>query len=44
VSRVQLTGDGHRQYLQAVDNVFGDDVDCAMLNKMYDPAPGGERR
>lgn len=43
-NRVQLTSDGHRPYLQAVDTVFGDDVDYAMLHKMYGPAPGGERR
>ncbi len=34
-NRVQLTTDGHRPYLQAVDNAFGDDVDYAMLQKIY---------
>lgn len=43
-NRVQLTSDGHRPYLQAVDTVFGDDVDYAMLHKIYGPAPGDERR
>jgi IS1 family transposase len=43
-TRVQLTSDGHRPYLQAVDTVSGDDVDYAMLNKIYGSAPGGERR
>lgn len=43
-NRVQLTSDGHRPYLQAVDTVFGEDVDYAMLHKIYGPAPGGERR
>lgn len=43
-NRVQLTSDGHRPYLQAVDTVFGDEVDYAMLNKIYGSAPGGERR
>lgn len=43
-NRVQLTSDGHRPYLTAVDTVFGDDVDYAMLHKIYGPAPGGERR
>ena len=43
-NRVQLTSDGHRPYLVAVDTVFGDDVDYAMLHKIYGPAPGGERR
>ena len=32
-NRVQLTSDGHRPYLTAVDTVFGDDVDYAMLAK-----------
>jgi hypothetical protein len=27
INRVQLTSDGHRPYLTAVDAVFGDDVD-----------------
>jgi IS1 family transposase len=43
-NRVQLTSDGHRPYLQAVDTVFGDDVDYAMLNKIYGAEPGGEKR
>ncbi|WP_137044688.1 DDE-type integrase/transposase/recombinase [Pseudolabrys sp. FHR47] len=43
-NRVQLTSDGHRPYLQAVDTVFGADVDYAMLNKIYGAAPSGERR
>lgn len=33
--RVQLTTDGHRAYLEAVEGAFGDDVDYAMLNKVY---------
>ena len=33
--RVQLTTDGHRAYLEAVDRTFGADVDYAMLVKMY---------
>ena len=36
--RVQLTSDGHRPYLQAVEAAFGDDVDYAMLQKIYGPA------
>jgi IS1 family transposase len=43
-NRVQLTSDGHRPYLTAVDAVFGDDVDYAMLQKIYGAEPGGERR
>lgn len=33
--RVQLTTDGHRAYLQAVDDAFGKDIDYAMLVKLY---------
>ena len=43
-NRVQLTSDGHRPYLQAVDTVFGNDVDYAMLHKIYGSEPHGEKR
>jgi IS1 family transposase len=43
-SRVQLTSDGYHPYLTAVDTIFGDDVDYAMLQKLYGPSPEGERR
>lgn len=33
--RVQLTTDGHGAYLQAVEGVFGIDVDYAQLRKIY---------
>jgi IS1 family transposase len=39
--RVQLTSDGHGPYLKAVPKVFGDDVDYAMLVKIYGDAPDG---
>ncbi len=45
-NRVQLTTDGLRSYLQAVEGAFGDDVDYAVLHKVYGD-PGGvdnERR
>lgn len=42
--RVQLTTDGHRAYLDAVETVFGIDVDYAMLVKIYGEAADGERR
>jgi IS1 family transposase len=43
--RVQITSDGHRPYLTAVDTVFGDDVDYAMLHKIYGAdTKAGERR
>lgn len=34
-SRIQLTTDGLRVYLEAVENAFGSNVDYAMLVKMY---------
>jgi hypothetical protein len=34
-NRIQLTSDGHRVYLDAVDAAFGCDVDYAMLVKIY---------
>lgn len=34
-NRVQLTTDGHKAYLEAVESAFGDDVDYAMLVKIY---------
>jgi IS1 family transposase len=42
-NRVQLTSDGHKAYLEAVEGAFGGDVDYAQLVKMYGPtitAPG----
>ena len=45
-TRVQLTTDGHKAYLEAVEGAFGCDVDYAMLIKMYgEPTgKGSERR
>jgi IS1 family transposase len=34
-NRVQLTTDGHRAYLSAVEDSFGIDIDYAMLVKLY---------
>jgi IS1 family transposase len=34
-NRVQLTTDGHRVYLNAVEDVFGSEIDYAMLVKIY---------
>ena len=34
-NRVQLTTDGHRPYLEAVEGAFGGDVDYAQLHKIY---------
>lgn len=38
-NRVQLTSDGHKAYLEAVEGAFGGDVDYAMLVKLYGTAP-----
>ena len=40
-NRVQLTSDGHKAYLEAVEGAFGADVDYAMLVKVYGAAPEG---
>lgn len=34
-NRVQLTTDGHKAYLEAVEGAFGGDIDYAMLVKLY---------
>jgi hypothetical protein len=34
-SRVQITTDGHRVYVEAIEGAFGMDVDYAMLIKLY---------
>jgi IS1 family transposase len=38
-NRVQLTTDGHKAYLQAVEEAFGTDVDYSMLIKLYGEPP-----
>jgi IS1 family transposase len=38
-NRVQLTSDGHRAYLEAVEGAFGGDVDYAQLVKLYGAVP-----
>jgi hypothetical protein len=43
-NRVQVTSDGHRPYLTAVDAVFGNVVDYAMLVKLYGADPVAEKR
>jgi IS1 family transposase len=40
-NRVQLTTDGHKMYLSAVEDAFGGGVDYAMLNKIYANQPTG---
>lgn len=43
-NRVQLTTDGHKAYLEAVEGAFGGDVDYAQLVKIYGAAPEGPQR
>ena len=38
-NRVQLTTDGHKAYLSAVEEAFGADVDYGMLVKLYGEPP-----
>lgn len=40
-TKVQLTTDGHKAYLNAVEDSFGGDVDYAQLVKMYGNTPDG---
>lgn len=40
-NRVQLTTDGHKPYLEAVEGAFGADVDYAQLVKLYGPSLDG---
>ena len=43
-NRIQLTTDGYRCYLNAVPAAFGNDIDYAILNKIYGPSPDMARR
>jgi IS1 family transposase len=43
-NRVQLTTDGHKAYLQAVEEAFGYEIDYAMLVKLYGNSPEAEKR
>jgi IS1 family transposase len=38
-NRVQLTTDGHKAYLEAVEGAFGGNIDYAMLVKIYGNVP-----
>jgi IS1 family transposase len=42
-NRVQLTTDGHKAYLEAVEGAFGGDVDFAQLIKLYGETKGNKR-
>jgi hypothetical protein len=45
-NRVQITSDGHKPYIEAVENAFGSEVDFALLVKMYgnDHPDSGKKR
>ena len=42
--RIQLTTDGHRVYLEAVEAAFGSEIDYAMLVKMYGEDPKADTK
>jgi IS1 family transposase len=42
-NRVQLTSDGNRVYLEAVEAGFGSEIDYAMLVKLYGADPAGDQ-
>ena len=43
--RVQLTTDGHKMYLEAVEDAFGSEIDFSQLIKVYGVSEGeGEKR
>ncbi len=44
LNRVQITTDGHKSYIEAMEIAFGKDVDYAMLMKEYGTDPREERR
>lgn len=43
-NRIQLTSDGLKAYLEAVESAFHGDVDYAMLQKLYGNDPEAEKR
>jgi IS1 family transposase len=43
-NRVQITTDGHKAYLEAVENSFGADIDYAQLQKIYGAPSEQEQR
>ena len=42
--RVQISSDGHKAYLEAVEGAFGNDVDYSMLVKIYGAPSEGQKR
>jgi len=43
-NRVQLTSDGYKPYLEAVERSFGTEVDYSMLVKLYGDTSEGQKR
>jgi IS1 family transposase len=43
-NRIQITSDGHKMYLEAVEKTFGSEVDFAQLVKLYGQTIEGEKR
>ncbi len=43
-NRAQITTDGHKMYLEAIEGAFGRNVDYAMLVKLYGQEPEQEKR
>lgn len=43
-SRIQLTSDGHKAYIEAVENAFAGNIDYAMLVKLYGGTVDGQKR
>ena len=43
-NRVQITSDGHKPYLEAIDKAFGGEVDFAQLIKIYGDTVEGQKR
>ena len=43
-NRVQITTDGHKAYLDAIEDSFGADIDYAMLQKIYGSPSSDEQR
>jgi IS1 family transposase len=43
-NRIQLTTDGHKAYLSAVEDAFGSNIDFAQLVKLYGAPPANDTR
>jgi IS1 family transposase len=43
-NRVQLTTDGHKMYLEAVESTFGMDIDYSQIVKLYGQTSDGQKR